>query len=143
MPLSSEDVDKVWDELIPQQSWDAVPAEWGASPAGDPLSGRAMLGGLHRRVHLLEQGMLATYNLLKASAAADETRDRATQAAIEAIVSHGGPEAAPIIEAINAATAETHDTITQLQDELADERAETARLRRAIAEAFNATQPPA
>jgi hypothetical protein len=71
-----------------------------------------------------------------AADAADEARDKFMLAAIQAISSNGGPEVAPVIEAINAAKAETLAYVQQLQADLQAERHANAELRSRLAQAF-------
>jgi hypothetical protein len=80
----------------------------------------------------------ANTDKLLAAATADETRDKATLAAITALTAGAGGsiDAAPILSAIADARAETLTYVQQLQHDLAAERAETAKLRARLAAAF-------
>lgn len=64
---------------------------------------------------------------------AAEARDAAMVKAIEAITSNGGPDAAPIIAAINSVRDDVQADMAELLGELAEANAEIARLRAAIA----------
>lgn len=56
---------------------------------------------------------------IAAAAAADETRDNATLAAVRALTVATGNDPKPILDAIAAAAADTHALVTQLQQQLA------------------------
>lgn len=66
-------------------------------------------------------------DVLVAAAAADQTRDAATLAAIQALAAGGASiDTTAVINAIEAAAADTHQTITDLQAQLADTQARLA-----------------
>lgn len=73
------------------------------------------------------------WNLLKATSAADEIRDKANLAAITALANAGGVDAAPIVLAIERVRDEAREQFTQLHAQLAEANAEVDRLRAAIA----------
>lgn len=75
---------------------------------------------------------------LEAAAAADETRDKAVLAAVQALTVATGMDPAPILAAIAAARTEAHDLVVQLQQQLADVQARSVRLATALAAAGGA-----
>ena len=77
-------------------------------------------------------------DLLLAAAVADETRDKATLAAVQALTVATGNDPTPILDAITAARTETHDLIIGLQRQLSEVQARNARLAEALAAAGGA-----
>ncbi len=78
-------------------------------------------------------GTLQGIGRLEAAAAEDRTRDAATLAAVQALASAGGVDAAPIVAAIEAAAAESRQLVEQLQATVAEQAAELVELRQALA----------
>lgn len=75
---------------------------------------------------------------ITAALAADQVRDAAAQAAIQALAGGGGVDAAPIIAAVTAVRDEARAAFTDLHDELAAAQARNAQLEHDLATALNA-----
>jgi hypothetical protein len=75
---------------------------------------------------------------ITAALAADQVRDAAAQAAIQALAGAGGADAAPIIAAVTAVRDEARAAFTDLHDQLAAAQARNAQLEHDLATALNA-----
>lgn len=72
-----------------------------------------------------------------ANQAADEQRDSAVLAAVQALAINTGADPTAVVDAINAVRNDTHALITQLQAQLAEANEREAELRQRIADAYD------
>lgn len=77
----------------------------------------------------------ANTDKLLAAAAADEARDAAILAAVKALAVATGSDPTPILDAIEVVRSETHDLVTQLQQQLAVVQARNLKQAQALAAA--------
>lgn len=104
----------------------------GVIGGADPLTNIPWMGQMGSYPNLLWQLL----RRLDAAAAADATRDAAMLAAIQALASGGTSiDTTAVIGAINAAAADTHQTITALHDTVAAQQATIAALEAKLAKA--------
>lgn len=114
------------DDMLPEDPWNKV--HWGTQSAG-------------KRLEIASVGNGAKLDQLITAAAADEARDKAALAAIQALAAPGGVDADRVINAVNAVRDQLGTEIGQLRAALAATEAERDALNDRLADALAGDAP--